>query len=397
MSGRVIKLHPRETRLKRRIREHLRRLGFLREADGSLRPPSLDKESYRRIHSVQREEKLAKMCAWLSQSAPLQQHFASGSDIVPSEIEPHLEVVAGDTWQADLFRYAALHWRIPVSDGYGRRMRFLVWDKANQKLIGLIALGDAVFNQKARDEHIGWDHHRRGNALVNLMDAYVLGAIPPYSMLLGGKLIASLIKTRDIVETFEAKYRNSVGVISGEGKRARLAAITTSSALGRSSVYNRLSLGGEKILCPIGYTSGWGHFHFSGAIFDEMRDYLIEIGDDYAHGFDFGSGPNWKIRLIRRALERLGMDTGLAQHGFRREVYFCAVARNAIPFLNGKVKRINYGDLLSVAEMSRLAIERWIMPRASRDPSYLNWSAEEFLASLARDCNPSPPSRVLGA
>src|SRR3546814_18344755 len=83
---------------------------------------------------------------------------------------------------------ASLYWQVPVSDGYGRRMRFLVWDQAHGKLIGIFALGDAVFNQAARDAVIGWDHHRRSAALVNLMDAYVLGALPPYSHLLGGKL-----------------------------------------------------------------------------------------------------------------------------------------------------------------------------------------------------------------
>ena len=82
------------------------------------------------------------------------------------------------------------------------------------------------------------------------MDAYVLGAVPPYNTLLGGKLIASLARTSDVVEAFDAKYRDSVGIISNKQKKARLAAITTSSALGRSSIYNRLKLGGHLIFEP---------------------------------------------------------------------------------------------------------------------------------------------------
>jgi hypothetical protein len=167
-------------------------LGFLRAPDGRLVPPSLDKEAYRKFHEVQRLEKLKDNARWLgSKAAELGCHFASGLDVDPAAISPSLHLVASGTWQSDLFRLAALNWRVPVSDGYGRRMRFLVWDRSNQKLIGLMALGDAVFNQKARDEHIGWDHHQRSLSLVNLMDAYVLGAVPPYNMLLGGKLIAS--------------------------------------------------------------------------------------------------------------------------------------------------------------------------------------------------------------
>src|SRR5262249_41111946 len=69
----------------------------------------------------------------------------------------------------------------------GRRLRYLVWDANNDKLIGIMALGDPVFNLKVRDELIGWDIKDRGKRLVNVLDAYVLGAVPPYNMLLGGQ------------------------------------------------------------------------------------------------------------------------------------------------------------------------------------------------------------------
>ena len=67
----------------------------------------------------------------------------------------------------------------------------------------------------------------------------MLGALPPYSQLLGGKLVASLIKTREVVDAFTKRYNDSTGLISGQKKKARLVAVTTTSALGRSSVYNR--------------------------------------------------------------------------------------------------------------------------------------------------------------
>jgi hypothetical protein len=91
----------------------------------------------------------------------------------------------------------SLTWAVPVSHGFGRRLRYLVWDRHNGKLIGLMAIGDPVFNLSVRDKLIGWNSHARGERLVNIMDAYVLGAVPPYNMLLGGKLVAALIRTRD--------------------------------------------------------------------------------------------------------------------------------------------------------------------------------------------------------
>ena len=203
----VLMLRAREANLKRKIRKHLREIGFQRAPDGSLLPPNLDKETYRSIHAHQRAAKLAVHKNWIvTKSDKLIQYFASGIDIDVQRIRPRLEPAPGGTWQADLFRLAGLYWQIPISEGYGRRLRFLVWDDNNGKLIGLLALGDAVFNLRVRDELIGWDHKRRADALVHLMDAYVLGALPPYNALLGGKLIASLVRTSDVVEAFDAKY-----------------------------------------------------------------------------------------------------------------------------------------------------------------------------------------------
>lgn len=379
----VVALRSREANLKRKIRRHLKQIGFHRAPDGTLLPPNLDKETYRGIHAHQRAAKLADHKDWIAaKSAKLIQYFASGTDIDVQGIRPRLEPAPGHTWQADLFRIAGLYWRIPISEGYGRRLRFLVWDDNNGKLIGLLALGDAVFNLRARDELIGWDHERRAEALVHLMDAYVLGAVPPYNKLLGGKLIASLARTSDVVEAFDSKYRDTVGVISKRKKQPRLAAITTSSALGRSSIYNRLKLGDRLIFEPIGYTSGWGHFHIADALFEELREYLKQVGDRYANAFKFGNGPNWRLRVIRRALGLLGMDPDLIRHGFAREVFFCPVASNAIAFLRGDHKRVRYKNLLNVESASQAALARWIIPRAARVPDYLNWRAEQFLEEL---------------
>ncbi|HEK2316692.1 TPA: DUF4338 domain-containing protein [Pseudomonas aeruginosa] len=178
--GKVIRIALREARLKRLVRRHLKKLGFERDAQGRLQPPNLDKEAYRKFHQGQREDKLEANRIWLSKhESKLAKWFADGASIVPSAIAPELELVKGGTWQANLFRLASLYWQVPVSEGYGRRLRFLVWDRGHNKLLGIFALGDAVFNQAARDAFIGWDHHRRSDSLVNLMDAYVLGALPP--------------------------------------------------------------------------------------------------------------------------------------------------------------------------------------------------------------------------
>jgi hypothetical protein len=190
------------------------------------------------------------------------------------------------------------------------------------------------------------------------------------------------VPTRDVSEAFKARYCESTGLISGEKKHARLVAVTTSSALGRSSVYNRLRLNERQIFESIGFTSGWGHFHLSGKIFDELRAYLEFKEDSYADGFEFGSGPNWRIRVIRKALEGLGMDTALARHGLSREVFYARLASNAEAFLRGDNTRALYKGLPTVAEVSTQALNRWVVPRSVRDPSYADWRAASILTSI---------------
>lgn len=382
----IIALPSEEARLRRKIRRHFQQLGFTKGPCGELVLPGTEKDTYRELHAHRRKEKFVTNREWIAcKAGELMRHLASGEELNAAKIKPRIEVVRSKTWQADLFRLATYYWRIPTSDGYGRRMRFLVWDSYHERLIGIFALGDAVFNLEARDKFIGWNHHRRTKALVNLMDAYVLGAVPPYNMLLGGKLVASLIQTRDIVETFKEKYSNSVGVISGERKKPRLVAVTTTSALGRSSMYNRLRIGEEVILRSIGYSSGWGHFHISDSLFEELRNYLESIGDSYASSHGYGEGPNFKLRVIKRALACLGMSPDLARHGLTREVFFSSLAKNALEVLRGEHTRVHYKGLRTVEERGNAALWRWVVPRSIRLPKFRQWRREEFLKEISLD------------
>jgi len=282
---------------------------------------------------------------------------------------------------------------VPVSEGFGRRIRFLVWDDSCNKLIGLIGLGDPVFNLRVRDELVGWNSATRKERLVNVMDAFVLGAIPPYNFLLGGKLVACLVRTREVLDEFSRRYTKTRGIISGRRKRASLALVTTSSALGRSSVYNRLVLGEKQFFRSIGYTGGWGHFHVPDALFDMMREYLQGQGHEYASNNRFGDGPNWKFRAIRHVLGLLNMNRDLLRHGVGREVFVAELASNAKQFLLGEDETPQYDSLPTVAEVAALAKSRWLEPRAIRRPEYLSWQAPDLLAAVmpercaARGCD----------
>jgi alkanesulfonate monooxygenase SsuD/methylene tetrahydromethanopterin reductase-like flavin-dependent oxidoreductase (luciferase family) len=149
-------------------------------------------------------------------------------------------------------------------------------------------------------------------------------------------------------------------------------------------LYNRLKLDSREYFESIGFTEGWGHFHVPDELFDEMRRYLGEQGHRYANGHRFGQGPNWRLRTIRAALDALGLNPDILRHGVGREVFLGRLATNAEAVLRGDARRPNYSDLRTVAEVGKLAVERWIVPRASRQPEYRDWQ-REGLWQLIRD------------
>jgi MrfA Zn-binding domain/Druantia protein DruA len=110
-----------EANIKRKIRRHLKKLGFNRGKNGALEPPSSSKESVRALHHEQRKEILKAEQRFLIGALPnLRKHFANGHEIDPSKVKPRLELIRADTWQSDLFRLASLTWSVPVSAGFGR-------------------------------------------------------------------------------------------------------------------------------------------------------------------------------------------------------------------------------------------------------------------------------------
>lgn len=211
------------------------------------------------------------------------------------------------------------------------------------------------------------------------MNCYVLGAIPPYNVLLCGKMIACLVRSRDVRDAFHEVYFDRQGTISQQKKHPRLTVVTASSALDRSSMYNRLRLDGIQYFSLIGESAGWGHFHISDQLYQKLRAYLARKNHPYASNNRFGHGPNWRFRVTRAALEQLGFDGDLLRHGIGRELFGCEVAANGRDFLRGTASVPCYGDLLPASGVAERAISRWILPRSERSQAYRRWEREHTL------------------
>src|SRR5437899_1025506 len=123
------------------ILSSLRRQGF-RTRRGQIVPPQLaDKNHLRSLHGTAVQHKVERATPELKRyESQLLTRLATGRMLNPEYIQPRLVEVQADSEEELLFRYVALHWSIPVSSGYGRRLRFLVVDEQNDKLMGVIGL-----------------------------------------------------------------------------------------------------------------------------------------------------------------------------------------------------------------------------------------------------------------
>ena len=135
--------------LKRLLLRSLKEQGFRVDGSRLLPPADLSKDSLRQLHQTAVAHKVERSKPGLFRyQDELQQQIASGSDVVPEKIRPILVEVQGDSKEELLFRYATLHWSIPVSSGYGRRLRFLVIDEHNEKLIGVLRAGRSYLQSR---------------------------------------------------------------------------------------------------------------------------------------------------------------------------------------------------------------------------------------------------------
>lgn len=358
-------------------------LGFL--PGSKLDAPPNSKEAIRLRHADQRQQLLGKMNSFLVAFEDLAlADIARGSEVDPTQIVPEVSLVKDDR-DNKLFSYAILHWSIPVSGGYGRRSRFLVRDRQNGKLIGVFALSDPVYNLGARDRAIGWRDERKRIGLYHVLDASVVGAMRPYSDLLGGKLIALSVISRQTLDLIASKY---IGTKTVYKKRTvsepKPVLITTTSALGRSSVYNRIRQANRRFYVPVGWTEGYGHFDVPEVLFRRMVLVLEESGYAKAHANAYGMGPSWRMRTIRAAMEYLKIDPNLAlKHGIRRQVFAAPTAVNWREFLLGEqTQPVWFDDELSA--LGRYWADRWAIPRAARAPGYLEFKPDDIRLSHRR-------------
>ncbi len=193
------------------------------------------------------------------------------------------------------------------------------------------------------------------------MDAYVIGAMPPYNHLLGGKLVSYILTSNEIRAIYKKKYAKMLTL--GKKRRASdFVLIMTTSLYGQnSSQYNRLRFGKSLLYKPIGTTMGFGTLHISNETFLAMKELAETNGCNISNRF--GDGPNWRMRVIRSACDALNLDSDvILRHSFKRGLFAVPLAINYKSFLRGDSKKAIYRNL-PLAKLAEYWRERWLSMR----------------------------------
>lgn len=325
-------------------------------------PEEYTKETIQNAMLMKRLEVLHDNKKWIKEHVKIaRNNLASGEDVLNSEIKPVIEVCKTKK-QMDLFRILRYYWSSPYSEYVGRRIKLIIRDYGlpSKPVIGIAALGSPIIHIPERDNWVGWDKDTRTSNLIYTMDAYVIGALPPYNHLLGGKLISYILASKEIRDIYRLKYKNKVTLID-EKISDKLIGIFTTSLYGKSSQYNRIKYDNDLLYLPIGATKGYGTLHLSQQTINAMISLLNENGIDV--GNQFGNGPSWVMRIIRSAGDLLGFDSNfLLKHSFRRNIYFVPLAHNYKEVLNGETRRPVYTNY-KMNDLVDFWRQRWLSGR----------------------------------
>ena len=223
---------------------------------------------------------------------------------------------------------------------------------------------------------------RKAGLSSRVADVSICGAVAPYNELLGGKLVALLLASREVHDDYARRYGGQVSVIASQmagraiSKPADLRVLTTTSLYGvGSSQYNRLALRASKYeglgldirWDSIGRskTGGFGTLHLGADTAHALRQMAQNLHTSRRVNNRFGEGTSPRLRQIREGLDALGISSdSVLHHATPRLFYACELGGNARASLLGMAEEeAQPSPAAAIAQAWR---RRWLDGRVRR-------------------------------
>ena len=369
------------TELRNKIIESLKTQGF--KINPHLRPKGNEKETLRRVHEQKRKEQLRLHKKFLLNNLNEIKKFSiNGKDIQPDKIKLKLIEVKPDSFESRLFFWWNLvWWSLPYDKPIGRQMRFILWDEYHNAPFGLIGLQSPPLASSVRDKYLGLNNGTREYLINQSMYGQRIGALPPYNELLGGKMVALSLVSNEIRKAYEKKYQNRKTLLKKRKIPSRLLFITTTSAYGKSSVYERIKYKGEKVSMFLGFTSGAGTFHLPQELYEELLLFLEQEGIDTKRGY--GTGPSRKLKLVDLGFKKLGLKNITGSyifHNIKRGYYLFPHIKNLHSVIQKNKRPLWYNRPFK--ELTDFWLQRWCVPRSERKKVWRDFNPNKIFKNI---------------
>jgi len=237
--------------------------------------------------------------------------------------------------------------RIAIKGSLGR-------NSSRDGLIGLVETKSGqeairVVLRKAKADRVG----------ISVADISVCGAVQPYNAMLGGKLVAMLAASPEVVGAYHERYRQSESEIASSMagrpviRKPHLVLLGTTSLYGiGSSQYNRIRIPAEKVggavgqqieYKELGHSESFGTSQYSDETVLALTEYAQQCEGGQRVNSIFGEGVSPKLRKVRQGLDALDFPSSLLlQHHRRRIVYGISLISNLADYLIGADKTPRY-------------------------------------------------------
>ena len=251
---------------------------------------------------------------------------------------------------------------------------------------------------------------------VAMAEITVCGAIAPYNPILGGKLVAMLAVSPEIVEAYRRRYDAAESEIASSMagrpivRPAELVFLGTTSLYGvGSSQYNRVHipaerLGGDKNerieYLELGRSAAFGTSHYGSETVQSLVDLIHHSRGGQRVNSIFGEGVSPKLRKVRDGLDELGFPSDhLLRHGRNRIVYGVSLARNVREYLLGIDATPDYlfptDGPDSTAAVGSWWRERWLARRIDSDTVLAEVERHTLIRPISHGARVSLPKESL--
>lgn len=230
----------------------------------------------------------------------------------------------------------------------------------------------------------------------SMLEITTCGAIPPYNVMLGGKLVALLMLSPEVAADYQHRYGSEASIIGSLIKNDRVVRDSTLVYVGTTSLYsvgssqyNRLKLPAGVIsddqqaiaFEEIGETSGYGTVQFSAETSKALEGLVTDQKGFRNVNSVFGEGPSPKLRKMSAGLRLIGFDPEiLLRHNQTRLIYGAAMLPDWENYLCNRPTKLpsfvrtpeRYRDATErIAEFWRT---RWLAKRSTYQPALVQLS-----------------------